>query len=69
MYYKIFDTITWKYIEPHVPTNPNALVLDAGGGTGRWTARMTKKGCRVVLIDAQIECLMLPLALADHLQA
>jgi len=51
LYFKIYDAITWKYLEPYVPTDPNALVLDAGGGTGRWAVRMAKKGCKVVLMD------------------
>lgn len=51
LYFKIFDAVTWKYLEPYVPTKAEALVLDAGGGTGRWTLRMAKKGCKVVLVD------------------
>jgi len=51
LYFKVYDAITWKYVEPYVPTNSNALVLDAGGGTGRWTIRMARKGCKVVLMD------------------
>jgi len=51
LYYKIYDAITWKYIEPYVPIDPDALVLDAGGGTGRWTIRMARKGCKVILVD------------------
>lgn len=51
LYFKVYDVITWKYIEPYVPTDPNALVLDAGGGTGRWAIRMAKKGCKVILTD------------------
>jgi len=27
------------------------VVLDAGGGTGRWAVRMAKLGCKVVLMD------------------
>lgn len=27
------------------------MVLDAGGGTGRWAVRMAKLGCKVVLMD------------------
>lgn len=34
LYFKIYDVITWRYLEPYVPTNPDVLVLDAGGGTG-----------------------------------
>ena len=51
LYFKVFDVITWKCIEPYVPVDPDALVLDAGGGTGRWAIRMARKGCRVILMD------------------
>lgn len=51
LYFKIYDAITWKYLEPYLPTSPEALVLDAGGGTGRWAVRMAKKGCKVILLD------------------
>jgi len=51
LYFKIYDAITWKYIEPYVPMGPDALVLDAGGGTGRWATRMARKGCKVILVD------------------
>lgn len=51
LYFKVFDAITWRYIEPYVPVDPDALVLDAGGGTGRWAIRMARKGCRVILMD------------------
>lgn len=49
--FRIYDAITWKYLEPYVPTSPNSLVLDAGGGTGRWAIPIAKKGCRVILLD------------------
>jgi ubiquinone/menaquinone biosynthesis C-methylase UbiE len=51
LYFKVFDAITWKYLEPYLPINLNALVLDAGGGTGRWTTRIAKKTRKVVLMD------------------
>lgn len=57
MYFKIHDLITWKYIEPYIPTIPESLVLDAGGGTGRWSIRIAKKGCKVVLMDISKEML------------
>jgi ubiquinone/menaquinone biosynthesis C-methylase UbiE len=50
LYFRVFDAITWKYLEPYLPTNSNALVLDAGGGTGRWTARIARKA-KVILMD------------------
>jgi ubiquinone/menaquinone biosynthesis C-methylase UbiE len=52
LYFKVYDAVTWKYLEPYVPSNPQAVVLDAGGGTGRWAIRMAAQGCRVVLVDA-----------------
>jgi ubiquinone/menaquinone biosynthesis C-methylase UbiE len=52
LYFRVFDAITWKYLEPYLPTNPNALVLDAGGGTGRWAVRMAKKvQGKIILMD------------------
>jgi ubiquinone/menaquinone biosynthesis C-methylase UbiE len=58
LYFRVYDAVTWRYLEPHVPADPNALVLDAGGGTGRWAIRMATKGCRVVLVDASEKMLM-----------
>jgi ubiquinone/menaquinone biosynthesis C-methylase UbiE len=49
--FRVYDAITWKYLEPYVPTNTDSLVLDAGGGNGRWTIPIAKKGCKVMLVD------------------
>jgi ubiquinone/menaquinone biosynthesis C-methylase UbiE len=57
LYFKVFDAITWKYIEPYIPKDTNALALDAGGGTGRWAIRIARKGCRIILMDASSEML------------
>ena len=51
LYFKVYDEITWRYLEPYVPSSSDALVLDAGGGTGRWSLRMARKGCKLVLLD------------------
>jgi ubiquinone/menaquinone biosynthesis C-methylase UbiE len=51
LYFKVFDAVTWKHLEPYLPTYSEALVLDAGGGTGRWTVRIAKKASKVVLLD------------------
>jgi ubiquinone/menaquinone biosynthesis C-methylase UbiE len=50
-YFHVYDTVTWRYTEPYVPTNPEALVLDAAGGTGKWTIPIAKCGPKVVLVD------------------
>ncbi len=57
LYFKLYDAITWKYLESHVPADSNSLVFDAGGGTGRWAVRMAEKGCKVHLMDASEEML------------
>lgn len=51
LYYKVYSAITWRYLEPYIPSAPNALVLDAAGGTGEWTIPIARKNCKVVLLD------------------
>jgi ubiquinone/menaquinone biosynthesis C-methylase UbiE len=51
LFFKIYDTITWRFTEPYLPTQKTALVLDAAGGTGKWSIPIAKKGPRVVLLD------------------
>jgi len=26
LYFRVYDAVTWKYLEPHVPTSPNAVI-------------------------------------------
>lgn len=52
---EIYDKITWRYIEPYLPKS--GVVLDAGGGTGKWSVPMAKKGLKVVLFDISQEML------------
>ena len=48
-YYRLeFDT-TLHFLEKHLP--PNGLILDAGGGPGRYTIELAKRGYEVVLLD------------------
>lgn len=46
---QLYDRITWCYIEPYLPEK--GVVLDAGGGTGKWTIPIAEKGLQVVLYD------------------
>jgi len=46
---EIYDNVTWHYIEPYLPHV--GVVLDAGGGTGKWSIPIAKKGLKVVLFD------------------
>jgi len=46
---EIYDKLTWRYIEPYLPQA--GVVLDAGGGTGKWCIPIAKKGLNVVMCD------------------
>jgi len=46
---EIYDKLTWRYIEPYLPQS--GVVLDAGGGTGKWCIPIARKGLRVVICD------------------
>ncbi len=43
-----FDT-TLHFLEKYLP--PNGLILDAGGGPGRYTFELARRGYQVVLLD------------------
>ena len=46
---RIYDELTWHCIEPYLPQE--GLVLDAGGGTGKWAILIAERGLDVVLCD------------------
>ena len=49
---KDYDEIDLKHFLRVLPAELAGLaVLDAGGGTGRWAARMAKRGATVTLLD------------------
>ncbi len=50
-FWKLYDDLTWDNILRYLPKNRNAKVLDAGGGTGRWTLEIARLGYNVVLTD------------------
>jgi len=54
-YKKVYDEITWRLTEPFLPSN--GLVLDAGGGTGRWAVPMAERGLKVIVYDISKEML------------
>jgi ubiquinone/menaquinone biosynthesis C-methylase UbiE len=52
---ELYAKITWHYIEPYLPKE--GLVLDAGGGTGRWAIPMAEKALKVIIYDVSKEML------------
>ena len=49
-YWKLYHEITWQNIKKFLPRK-NALILDAGGGTGYWAIKLAKLGYRITLTD------------------
>ena len=54
----LYDGLTWEHVRPCLPEE--GLVLDAGGGTGKWSIRMAeeKMGLFIVLLDISREMLL-----------
>jgi len=56
-YWTLYHEITWHNIKKFLPKKKNALILDAGGGTGYWTIKLAKLGYKIVLTDISEEML------------
>jgi len=54
-YHQLEYLVTMHMLEKYLPRT--GLVLDAGGGPGRYTIELAKKGYNVVLLDLSSECL------------
>ena len=47
---KVYEPVTWTAMQRFLPP-PGGRILDAGGGTGRWTIPLAQMGYQVTLID------------------
>jgi ubiquinone/menaquinone biosynthesis C-methylase UbiE len=56
-YHRLEFIVTTYFLEKYLPKT--GLVLDAGGGPGRYTIELAKKGYDVVLLDLSPRCLEL----------
>jgi ubiquinone/menaquinone biosynthesis C-methylase UbiE len=54
-YHRIEFFVTMHFLNKHLPEN--GLVLDAGGGPGRYTIELAKRGYKVILLDLVPEML------------
>lgn len=48
---RFYEAVTWENIRQFLPKKEGSLILDVGGGTGRWTLPLAREGYRVVLGD------------------
>jgi SAM-dependent methyltransferase len=56
-YHRLEFIVSMHFLEKYLP--PKGLVLDAGGGPGRYTVELAKRGYNVVLFDLSPKCLEL----------
>jgi len=56
-YHQLEYLVTTHFLERYLPKN--GLILDAGGGAGRYTIELAKKGYEVVLFDLSPKCLQI----------
>jgi len=54
-YHRLEFIVTMHFLEKYLPKK--GLILDAGGGPGRYTIELARKGHDVVLFDLSRECL------------
>ncbi len=54
-YHRLEFIVTMHFLDKYLPKK--GLILDAGGGPGRYTIELAKKGYDVVLFDLSVECL------------
>jgi SAM-dependent methyltransferase len=54
-YHQLEYLVTMHFLEEYLPKH--GLVLDAGGGPGRYTIELAKKGYLVILLDLSPKCL------------
>ncbi len=56
-YHRLELIVTTRFLEEYLPRT--GIVLDAGGGPGRYAVELAKKGYEVVLLDISPRCLEL----------
>ena len=54
-YHQLEYLITMHFLEKYLPSK--GLILDAGGGPGRYAIELAKRGLEVVLLDLSSKCL------------
>ena len=48
---RLYEAATWENIKQFLPDKDDSVILDIGGGTGRWSLQLAREGYHVVLGD------------------
>jgi ubiquinone/menaquinone biosynthesis C-methylase UbiE len=55
--WKLYDDLTWYYIQSFLPYRKDIPILDIGGGTGKWAIKLAELGYKVIIGDISTEML------------
>ena len=51
---QVYACVTWQHLRQFIPNAAAAIILDAGGGTGKWALPLARMGRHVVLCDLSV---------------
>ncbi len=49
--WRLYDDLTWYFLEPYLPPEKPSFILDVGGGTGKWSVKLARLGYKVICGD------------------
>lgn len=49
--WRLYDDLTWYFLEPYLPLEKPSFILDIGGGTGKWSVKLAQMGYKVICGD------------------
>ncbi len=49
--WKLYDDLTWHFLEPYLPSKKPSFILDIGGGKAKWYVKLAHLGYKVICGD------------------
>ncbi len=49
--WRLYDDLTWYFLTPYLPPEKRGVILDIGGGTGKWSVKLAQLGYKVICGD------------------
>lgn len=57
LYWKMYNDLTWHFLQPYLPKRKGSRIIDLGGGTGKWAIKLAKLGYSVDFVEISPEML------------